>query len=140
MAQAPRWGPGSGARERPHALIVEDDADARELYALSMRAAGWQVATATNGIDAVLLAERLVPDVIVMDMNLPLVDGIEATRRLRRGEETATIPIIACTAFGEPWRAELDGAGFDAVVRKPCSAEDLLCTVEAVVTARRAGR
>jgi CheY-like chemotaxis protein len=138
MADAPRWGRGSLSRERPHALIVEDDADARELYAVHMRAAGWQVATATNGVDAVLLAERLVPDVIVMDMNLPLVDGIEATRRLRRGEHTATIPIVACTAFWDPWRRELEEAGFAAIVRKPCAAEDLVRAVEAVVSARRA--
>src|SRR5258708_30085721 len=80
---AHRGPPGSGTRLRPRVLLVDDDEDTREMYAWCMRAAGWIVETAADGADALLLAPVFEPDVIVMDLHLPTVDGIEATRRLK---------------------------------------------------------
>ncbi|HEY3817973.1 MAG TPA: response regulator [Polyangiaceae bacterium] len=114
-------------------LIVEDHADTREIYAWCMRAAGWQVDTVTNGLDAVVMAAATEPDVIVMDLNLPLLDGIAATRRLKGDESTADIPIVACTAFGKERQSELESAGFDLLVPKPCTPEELRLVVERLI-------
>lgn len=114
-------------------LIAEDDADTLELYACCMRAAGWVVATATTGPDAVTIARAVEPDVIVMDLELPVFDGVEATRRLKSSAETAALPVVACTASWQERSAEIEDAGFDALVSKPCTAEDLQHVLEAIL-------
>jgi CheY-like chemotaxis protein len=116
-------------------LIVEDHADTRELYAWVMREAGWQVETVNDGLEALIMAVTTEPDVVVMDVNLPLIDGIEATRRLKADPRTAHIPVVACTAFGEVRDAEMLRAGFDQLVPKPCSPEELRDVVEKLALA-----
>jgi CheY-like chemotaxis protein len=123
----------SGTRARPRALIVEDNDDTRDLFAWCMRAAGWQVDTARNGLEAVVVAETAEPDVIVMDLHMPLVDGFEAARRLRRQERTSGVPIVVCTAFGHEHEAEIAQTGFDLLVAKPCTPEELRIVVESLV-------
>jgi two-component system cell cycle response regulator DivK len=118
-------------------LIVEDHDDVREVFAWCMRAAGWQVDTVTTGLEAVILATATNPDVIVMDINLPVLDGIAATRRLKIDERTAHVPVIACTAFPVD-RQELLDAGFDGIVPKPCSPDEL-CEILEQVAGRRSG-
>jgi CheY-like chemotaxis protein len=114
-------------------LIVEDHADTREMYAWVMRAAGWQVDTVNDGLEALIMAVSTEPDVIVMDVNLPVMDGLEATRRLKADPRTASIPVVACTASGEVLHEEMVGAGFDELVSKPCSPEELRDVVERLV-------
>jgi two-component system phosphate regulon response regulator PhoB len=126
----------TGKRARPRVLIVEDHADTREIYAWCMRAAGWHVDTVTNGLEAIVMAAATQPEVIVMDLNLPVLDGVSTTRSLKRDERTAHIPVVACTAYGRQRRAEMREVGFEEVVPKPCSAEYLRDIVEMV--ARRA--
>jgi two-component system cell cycle response regulator DivK len=128
--------PDTGTRPRPRVLIVEDHGDTREIYAWCMRAAGWQVDTVTNGLEAIVMASALQPDVVVMDLHLPVVDGIEATRRLKGDDRTAHIPVVACTAFGHEHRDEIESAGFDHLVRKPCTPEELRDLVEKLVNHR----
>jgi CheY-like chemotaxis protein len=123
----------SQTRARPRALIVEDHDDTRDLFAWCMRAAGWQVDTARNGLEAVVAAETAEPDVIVMDLHMPLVDGFEATRRLRSQERTAGVRIVVCTAFGHEYEAEIQETGFDHVVSKPCTPEELRIAIESLV-------
>jgi CheY-like chemotaxis protein len=112
---------------------VEDHEDTREIYAWCMRAAGWHVDTVTNGLEALVVATAKEPDVIVMDLNLPVLDGIAATRRLKTDERTAHIPVVACTAFGLDNEAEMREAGFDVLVLKPCTPEELYEVVESLV-------
>lgn len=90
---------GTGTRRRPRVMIVDDDDDTRELYAWAMRAAGWLVETVPDGKTAILQAASFAPDVIVMDLHLPVLDGYEATRRLRADDATHDIPVVVCTAF-----------------------------------------
>jgi two-component system cell cycle response regulator DivK len=70
-----------------------------------------------------------------MDVGLPLLDGIEATRRLKSAAETASLPVVACTASWHERLEEFDDAGFDALVSKPCTAEDLRQVLETMLAA-----
>jgi CheY-like chemotaxis protein len=117
-------------------LIVEDHQDARELYAWCMAAAGWRVDTVANGAEALAFAAAYEPDVIVMDLQLPVLDGVEATRLLKADARTAHIPIVACTAFGHEHREALLTGGFEDLVAKPCTPEELRDAVENIVVRR----
>jgi DNA-binding response OmpR family regulator len=110
---------------------VEDDEDTRELCVWCLRAAGWVVEAVTNGADALLVADTFEPDVIVMDLRLPVIGGIEATRQLRRAARTKHVPIVVCTAV-DPVPAEILAreAGCDEFVPKPCTPEELLVVLE----------
>jgi CheY-like chemotaxis protein len=116
---------------------VDDSEDARDLYAGCMRAAGWHVDAVTNGAEALAMAADFEPDVIVMDLHMPVLDGIAATRRLKADARTAHIPVVACTAFGKPHRVELPHVGFEALVPKPCTAEALRDVLENLVVVKR---
>ena len=129
--------PGTGTRPRPRVLIVEDNEDTREVYEWSLRAAGWQVDVARDGLEALLKVAATEPDVIVMDLTLPVFDGVTATRRLKGDPHTAHIPVVACTAFRQEYLAEMQDVGFDAVVPKPCSGEELTEVLERLVAGRR---
>jgi CheY-like chemotaxis protein len=134
--------PATGTRAKRRALIVEDDEDARELYAWCLRAAGWVVEVVNNGCDALHVAETFAPDVIVMDLRLPLLGGIDASRQLKKkGARTQHVPIVVCTA-ADPASAEAlaSEVGCDEFVAKPCTAEFLLKVIEELLdTARSAG-
>jgi CheY-like chemotaxis protein len=128
--------PGTGKRRRPRVLVADDHDDMREAFAWCMRAAGWSVDEVTNGAEALALAAALAPDVIVLDLHMPVIDGIEAMRRLRKDPRTARIPVVACTAFGHLHEIELQDAGFDDLVLKPCSPEELQAALEDAVASR----
>jgi CheY-like chemotaxis protein len=106
-------------------LVVEDHADTREIYAWCLEAAGWRVDTVTNGAEAISFAAAFRPDVIVMDLHMPLLDGIRATQFLKADPRTAHIPVVGCSAFWQLHRDELESAGFDDFVPKPCEPETL---------------
>ena len=92
---------------------------------------------ATNGQDAVDKALTLQPDVIFMDVSLPVFDGWEATRRLRADERTKKIPVVMLTAFGlESARAHVVEAGFDGMLSKPCKPEEIHAEVDRVLACR----
>jgi CheY-like chemotaxis protein len=128
--------PAAAAPEapRPLVLIAEDNADHRYLYARQFHVAGFRVSTANDGEMAYQRAVELRPDVVVMDLSLPGVDGWEATRRLKRDLRTMHIPVIACTAhaFGGAVERALE-AGCDAYVAKPCLPENLLNEVQGLL-------
>jgi two-component system, cell cycle response regulator DivK len=108
----------------PLILLVEDFADAREMYAEYFRFVGHRVETAENGLEAIDKATRFLPDVILMDLSLPVLDGWEATRRLKSDDRTRRIPIIALTGNalqGHEERAMR--AGCDSFLAKPCLPE-----------------
>jgi CheY-like chemotaxis protein len=111
-------------------LIVDDYQDALDVWELFLRAEGFAVLTAANGPDALAHATVSVPDMIVMDIQLPGLSGLEVARELRRNVSTRHIPLIAAT--GRSLATQLDevrGAGFDAVIVKPCDPDVLLAEI-----------
>src|SRR5947209_16057801 len=111
----------------PLVLVVDDHAATRELYSTYLRTQGLRVPVATNGAIGVRMAVASRPDVIVMDLSTPMLDGWAAIRALKRHRGTARIPIIACTGHveGGSGEAAID-AGCDAYLLKPCLPEHLL--------------
>ena len=125
-------------RSRPLVLIVEDQPDLRNLYARQLAISGFDVIEAENGADAITHTASHGPDVILMDLSLPVVDGWEATRRLKNDERTAHIPVVALTAHdgsGELQRATR--AGCDWFVPKPCPPDALIVEVRRVLARQR---
>jgi two-component system cell cycle response regulator DivK len=101
-------------------LIVEDSEDARYFMRLELEQLGYRVVEAENGEKAVEVAERERPDIILMDLSLPVMDGIAATEKIRSRDGFKTVPVIAVTAHQETdFRAGAKAAGFDAYVTKP---------------------
>jgi CheY-like chemotaxis protein len=119
---------------RPLILIVEDEADLRQLYAHELAMSGFEVIQAANGEDAIATINLREPDVVLMDLSLPIVDGWEATRRLKADGRTAHIPVVALTAHdgsGELQRATR--AGCDWFVPKPCPPDALITEVRRIL-------
>lgn len=122
-------------RERPLLLIAEDDRALRDLYAKHLSISGFDVIEAANGADAIESTSTRQPDVVVMDLSLPIVDGWEATRRLKSDARTAHIPVVALTAYdGSPELQRATHAGCDWFVPKPCPPDALVTEVRRVLT------
>jgi CheY-like chemotaxis protein len=101
-------------------LVVEDDDDSRYLMRLELERLGYLVSEAENGVKAVEFALREYPDIILMDLTLPEMDGLEATARIRADPKMSEVPIIAVTAHQESdFRDEAKASGFNAYVTKP---------------------
>jgi two-component system, cell cycle response regulator DivK len=101
-------------------LLVEDFEDTRLFMRLALEDQGFIVFEAENGQAAVETASREKPDVILMDLTLPLMDGFEATKLIRRNDALKNVPIIAVTAHQEDdFRSDAKASGFDAYVTKP---------------------
>jgi CheY-like chemotaxis protein len=117
-------------------LIVEDYEDARSLIGLILEGAGYRVLSASDGLEGVELARKFHPDAIVMDLFMPVMDGVEATRRIKALPETCDVPVIAYTARPDPLENDL----FDAICHKPCQPEILIGAVRGVLAAEWRGR
>jgi CheY-like chemotaxis protein len=101
-------------------LLVEDNEDNRIIYSTVLRHLGYTVVEAEDGAQAISLARSVKPDLILMDISIPEVDGWEATRILRRDPETSAIPIIALTAHAlADDRVRATEVGFNAYLAKP---------------------
>jgi CheY-like chemotaxis protein len=101
-------------------LIVEDADDARYFMRLELEQLGYRVVEAENGLRAVEVAERERPDIILMDLSLPIMDGIAATEKIRATDGLDEVPIIALTAYQETdFKEEAKAAGFDGYLTKP---------------------
>jgi two-component system cell cycle response regulator DivK len=129
-------------RERPSlVLVVEDYQDAREMYSAYLQFSGFEVAEATDGVEAIEKALELLPDIILMDLALPRMDGWEATRRLKTDERTRHIPIVALTGHALAGHAEgARQAGCDAFVTKPCLPDALVSEIQRMLARRSAGQ
>jgi CheY-like chemotaxis protein len=114
------------AAQPPLVLIVDDVDHGREISSEYLEFRGFRVATAADGQEAIDKAFELLPDIILMDLSLPKIDGWEATRRLKNDDRTRTIPIVALTAhaLADAHEKALD-AGCDSVVTKPCLPREL---------------
>jgi two-component system, cell cycle response regulator DivK len=127
----------SATRGQPLVLVVEDYQDAREMYAAYLQFSGFDVAEATNGLEAIEKAQELLPDIILMDLALPRLDGWEATRRLKKDAQTRDIPIVALTGHALPGHAEgAQQAGCDAFVTKPCLPDALVAEIKRLLEAQ----
>ena len=104
----------------PLVLVVDDHAEGREVCAHVLEQAGFRVATAINGLDGMVKALSLRPDVIVMDLAMPHLDGLDCTRQLAASSLTREIPVIILTAHATPEaRALAVGAGCRGFLAKP---------------------
>ena len=111
------------------------------MYAAYLQFSGYRVAEATNGLEAIEKTLELMPDIILMDLALPKVDGWEATKRLKSDERTKHIPIVALT--GHALAGFADGAraaGCDAFVTKPCLPDALVAEVRRMLAAKKPRR
>jgi len=125
-------------RSQPLVLLAEDFEDARELYRDFLEFSGFTVETAGNGREAIDLAVSLLPDLILMDASMPVLDGWQATKALKAHPATKHIPILALTAHAfDDARQNARDAGCDGFVTKPCLPDDLVARVRAMLDGGR---
>lgn len=126
---------GSGTRTKFRAasvLVVDDLEDNRELFAAVLRARGIVVTTAADGVEALEVAARERPQVILMDLAMPCMDGFDAIERLRREEHGRDAYIIVISAFNDrSSRTRAEEVGADAFIAKPCDPRTLVAAVTA---------
>ena len=119
-------------------LLVEDNEMNRDMLSRRLERKGYQVVMALDGEQAIAMAQSENPALILMDMSLPVLDGWEATRRLKADDRTRAIPVIALT--GHALAGHSKGAmeaGCDAFITKPCLPERLLEEIQAMFEGRR---
>jgi two-component system, chemotaxis family, CheB/CheR fusion protein len=108
-------------------VVVEDNADTREMLCEVLSLAGFECTSADNGKAGLSLIERLRPDVAIVDLGLPEIDGFEVARRVRRGADDEGPYLVALTGYGQPNdRAAALDAGFDEHMVKPADPERLI--------------
>lgn len=122
-------------------LVVDDEQDILELIRHTLNKEGYEVHVAANGQQAVEKAKKIKPSLILMDVMMPVMDGMEACRQLKEDPETATLPIIFLTARSEEF-AELAGfeAGADDYISKPIRSRVLLSRIRAILRRNMGGR
>ena len=121
----------------PLVLIVDDFDDNREMFTEFLSFSGYRVAQATTGKEALERAFSLLPDLILMDLSLPELDGLEATRCLKKDERTKRIPVLALTGHAVAGHSrDARAAGCAAFLTKPCLPEVLLGEIRRVLDTR----
>ena len=127
----------SDKNSAPLVLVVDDVDHGREIFAEYLEFRGFRVATAADGLEAIQKTHELLPDVVLMDLSLPGIDGWEATRRLKQDPATQDIPIIALTAHAlASAHDKARAVGCNSVVTKPCLPKDLELEVRRQIAAR----
>jgi CheY-like chemotaxis protein len=119
-------------RLRRLVLLVDDCQDTRELYAEYLELSGFDVKEAENGIVAIDEAFRVRPDIIVMDMSLPKMDGREAARQLRADERTRSIPLVMISGYDDEGLPRNEGL-WDHYLGKPCPPDKLVSVIGRLV-------
>ena len=131
--------PPDAARDRTVVLIVDDTADGRDIYSLYLQHQGFTVLTARDGNEGVEVAREHQPDVIIMDLAMARLDGIAATKRLKRDARTRRAPVIILTAFPEkPVQQRAMEAGASVFLIKPCLPDVLEQHIRRLIPARPA--
>ena len=115
-------------------MVVEDDPDIAQLLAITMKKAGFDVAVSENGNDALNLIRRHPPDLVILDLMLPGIDGFEVCKEMKREPKTADVPVLILTARGE----EIDRIiglelGADDYLAKPFNPRELLARIKAIL-------
>ncbi|HEY5885813.1 MAG TPA: response regulator [Pyrinomonadaceae bacterium] len=127
---------GAGAVEAmPKILLVEDTEDNRQMMKKLLEMSGYRVIEATNGEEAVQVTSNASPDLILMDLSLPIIDGLAATRLIRGLPNGAALPIVAVSAHDTAdFHADALAAGCDAYITKPINYPELEEIVERLMT------
>ena len=116
-------------------LIAEDEPDIRDLVAFTLRFAGYEVVTASNGEDAVILAPKEVPDLILMDVRMPRMTGYDACRILKANPEMKDIPVVFLSAKGQESEIQTGlEAGAEEYLLKPFAPDQLTERVRAILS------
>ena len=119
-------------------LIVEDNEKNMKLARDVLQAKGYATLEAVNGEDGVRLALAHKPDMVLMDIQLPDINGVEAFRRIRANADTASVPVVAFTASVTPMdRHRITDAGFDGFIGKPVNLKEFLDTVRITLEGRK---
>ena len=106
-------------------LIVEDYEDSRTFMKFLVESYGYQVVEAADGIEAIDKFKKQHPDLVLMDISLPIVDGLTTTRTIRQMEKSKNLPIIAVTAFGKSFYKQAIEAGCNDLINKPVDFDTL---------------
>jgi len=122
---------------RPCVLLVEDNADLRQLYTFFLAGRGFEVRQAEDGQEALAEIQKQRPDVLLTDIAMPQMNGVELIQRLRSDAEFADLPVVAMTAYGEGGLTEAWAAGADETIAKPMEAQDLLTVLIKVMPKRQ---
>ena len=96
------------SKEHPVVLLVDDEQDILNIYVPKLTEAGYEVVTAMNGSEAIALAKEKLPDLILMDVKMPVMDGVDAAIRLKEDPATRDLKIVFITAFSDPTKPEID--------------------------------
>jgi two-component system cell cycle response regulator DivK len=120
-------------------LIADDHDDNRELLQVLLLGAGYDVLEAKDGSECLAIAREQPPDLIVIDLSMPVLDGWGVFRELRADQRTKAIPCMAVTAHADLDRSQALAAGFSAYVSKPFSGDVLLKTVATVLSSQKPG-
>jgi CheY-like chemotaxis protein len=121
--------------QAPLALVIDDNRASRDLCTVRLTAMGCRVLTAENGLAGWRIARLSRPDIIILDISMPVMDGCELAQRIRADEHLAKVPLIAITAFGSGWQEAALACGCTSVLEKPTESPEF----ERVVRAALAG-
>jgi len=119
---------------RLNVLLVEDDADARALYGYMLALAGYRVKAVSNGLEAFAEIQVNRPDVIVTDISMPVLSGLDLIVAVRANDELADLPVVAITSFGESLREEARAAGATDAIDKPIELARMREVIDAAVS------
>jgi CheY-like chemotaxis protein len=119
---------------RLNVLLVEDDPDARGLYGYMLALAGYKVKAVSNGLEAFAEIQVNRPDVIVTDIAMPVVSGLDLIMAVRSNDELADLPVVAITSFGESVREQAREAGATDSIDKPTELERIREVIDAAVS------
>lgn len=114
-------------------LVVEDDFDTRYVLSLILRTEGYEVVTAADGECALTVAQTERPDLIITDINMPRLNGVDLTRKLKLGQETSSIPVLAITAYGPMTMNNAISAGASACAKKPIVFTEFLPKIKSLL-------
>jgi CheY-like chemotaxis protein len=125
--------PNPGASGGPLVLIVDDCADTREMYSAFLELEGYRTACEGTGTRALAAAFAERPDIVIMDLTLPEMDGREATTRLKEDSRTADVPVIVLSGHAHDEPPGTPSSPWDAYLTKPCLPEELVACVKAIL-------
>jgi CheY-like chemotaxis protein len=115
-------------------LLVDDDEMNRDMLSRRLQRNNYEVVIAVNGEESIQIAEKSQPDIILMDMNMPLMDGLEATRQIKKNPLTSSIPVLILSAHAMPaYAAKAIAGGGDDYDTKPVDIDRLLGKIKALV-------
>ena len=123
-------------RQAARVLVVDDAPDMRQMLTRFLHGTGMEVLTAENGFIALDAARRAAPDIVVTDVDMPVMDGLALCRQLRVEEETRRVAVVVVTGDAAEQEAAAREAGCDAILEKPCSRTLLLATIHQLLDRR----